>query len=1036
MRHKICNHCGGGPPCLKFIPCDTCPQDLPCAIEFSCDTFKPQVYNAGTNQWAEDTNDENKRLDHDGQDIVLTIPADLVADPPTPKTYLVEFDPVYLEEISAVFGLKEDGTKETCTSLVLEKGGEPELTPDGESVTGRRLSQKVCGYFMIEPCAERPCADLNPDADCPRTEACPWPFKATGTSSSSGINYEITRDQDSTNYTCHKVKTICSSPVEEPHCADETDSCARNINTFGLGTDLGSNADGVPYYWPEKISITISSLTYTSETETDDCNIPQMDCSKAMFYDDARGGGGTLCSSERPSFGDDQNYIATHLPGGSDVIYPAAMPDGFQGRGVRCKVDMELGQCNQTSNDTGKLGTSEGFSMCSPFALFETKQTVTTTSSELSNNPPIKTWRENCWFKGDGESQIINITKMKSREQTLVLTVPEWQRTNPRFAEYFPNVDVVGEPTSGDTGGGGPGGNTGGTVAIPYASNRTEGMRVPLGWIIEDQEYEFYYVCSRRNRLKSYLLWLCDNSEPCFCLNNYCSDPSSPHSFCNDGSCPAGAAYPVQCAECIFLANRYCLDGTGDSGDGPCPDTDNEGAACVELAGKSGITHDNDPLGDFPSYDGYAKDLYVRIKLSCNPEETHYENVVGGITSQGSIKAELTLYSRRSIDLDINESVSEDSNNGWIPLAGDIPCEDKQGNFIPSCAPNLQDYRYSSNVVTNASPYIVRPSDWWRYGCDFIHVNPAFQGLRTPGTLTDLDPMQALRGKFCGGNTTSERDPFGIVEPCWNNCSPDNDCGNQGEQSGEFDENNQCFDNNIRDRFVNPGDRLAGLLGVMDIATTTEYSILNEAGAQPLHAHGFNQYRIGMYNVLGNGDWGGFTNGADFPASQELIEAVGPGTNGINNGRITLNRAGLRATTMQEGRPCDGWQTLVDRLNYPRTPEGQDIFRYGLESESYPLGKGTDRLDDSGNPLPHCTYSDLHIYVSGGPATKIQQDNAQSSNGQHDTFERTRRLSYIFTKECSGNWYSVDAGSVYHNANGCAKRPALEGGDIGITFFQ
>ena len=164
MRHKVCHHCNRGPECLKFIPCDTCPQDLPCAVEFSCDTFRPQVYNSGTGKWSEDTADTKRRLDNDGQEIVLTTSADLSADPPTPKTYLVEFDPVYLQEVSAVFG-----ENETCTSLVLEKNGVPELSPDGESSTGRTLKQKICGYFKIEPCSERPCSDLNPDVDCPST---------------------------------------------------------------------------------------------------------------------------------------------------------------------------------------------------------------------------------------------------------------------------------------------------------------------------------------------------------------------------------------------------------------------------------------------------------------------------------------------------------------------------------------------------------------------------------------------------------------------------------------------------------------------------------------------------------------------------------------------------------------------------------------------------------------------------------------------------------------------------------------------------
>jgi hypothetical protein len=933
-----------------------------------------------------------------------------------------------LQEVSAVFGANE-----TCTSLVLEKNGVPELSPDGESVTGRKLSQKVCGYFIIEPCSERPCSDLDPDVECPRTSPCPWPFKATGITSSSGINYEITRDQDSTNYTCHKVKTICSSQVEDAHCADVTDSCARNINTFGVDTDMGNNADGVPYYWPEKISITIGSLTYSTDTETEDCNIPAMDCSKAMFYDDARGGGSVFCQNERVP-GSGQNYIATHLPGGQSNVYPAAMPAGFQGRGVRCKVDMELGKCNQTDqNDTNKLGTSNGFSMCSPFAIFETKQFVTTTSTELNSNPPVKMRSENCWFRGDGQSNIVNTTKIVTEPITLTLTIPEWQRTNPRFAEYFPNANLVSQPSNEGGGGGGIGGNTGGGSGtnLPYALNRTEGMRVPLAWVVKDQEYDFYYVCNRKNRLTSYLNWLCANSEACFCLNNYCNDPDSPHSFCDDGKCAGGSGsspYAFTCSECIQTANRYCTDDSGTGSSENCTDTSDAGHACVELAGATGITHDNDPLGDFPSYQGYAKDLYVRVKLTCNPEETHYDNVVGGISSEGTIKAELTLYSRKSLDLDIAED-DAGSLGGWIPLVGGTPCEDSQGNFDESSSSNLLDYRYSSNVITNASPYSpVVPSTWWKFGCDFIN-NPGNQGYRsTPGVPDELDPVNEIKGMFC------PEDPIGIDEPCWVNCG-DEDCGNQGGLSDNFDSDIQCDSNNDNRRFVNPGDRLSGLLGVMDIATTTEFSVKNVGGADPLHAYGFNQYRVGMYNVMSSGDWGGFETAPDFPASQELIEHSGPGEIRVEGG-VGYDKAGLRATTMQEGRPCDGWEKMVNQLNYPRMPEGQDIFRYGAEAASYTEGKGSDRTADDGSLLPHCTYSDLQVYVHGGSVGKIQPDNPQSPDGNHDLFYRTRRLSYIFTKECSGNWYSVDAGSVYHNANGCAKKPVLEGGDIGISFFN
>ena len=59
------------------------------------------------------------------------------------------------------------------------------------------------------------------------------------------------------------------------------------MDSFGinLNQDLGANDDGVKYVWPKHLQFNLSSLVYSAETETENCNIPEMDCSKAYYYE-------------------------------------------------------------------------------------------------------------------------------------------------------------------------------------------------------------------------------------------------------------------------------------------------------------------------------------------------------------------------------------------------------------------------------------------------------------------------------------------------------------------------------------------------------------------------------------------------------------------------------------------------------------------------------------------------------------------------------------------------------------------------------
>ena len=166
---------------------------------------------------------------------------------------------------------------------------------------------------------------------------------------------------------------------------------------------------------------------------------------------------------------------------------------------------------------------------------------------------------------------------------------------------------------------------------------------------------------------------------------------------------------------------------------------------------------------------------------------------------------------------------------------------------------------------------------------------------------------------------------------------------------------------------------------------------------------------------------------------------------------------------MQFAKPCTGWAKLVNELNYPVVPSGQYTYKEGYgkcdpegencDYESYtqsgqttlggsynpgvalPVGYATDRVDNDGVALPHCTYTDMIVAISGGAYEDIQPDPRQKEELGPPPTEQFK-LSYIFTKECDAKWYSIDSGHMKHQANGCAKKPTLTGGQVSFDFYD
>jgi len=1143
---------------------------------------------------------------------------------------------------------------------------------DESDETVEFIDQEICGYFVEPACGDNTVEEYedlyleNPGHEVPKFTRAPWPFLGIGPSGSNPLtpykfHIKKTRtvpsaDPTTQAFTCERTETDCGESELVPDCVNEISSCVQPMDSFGinLDQDLGTNPEtGKKFVWPKHLQFNLSSLVYSAETETTDCNIPEMDCSKAYYYENNYSSGGYACLGEViPGFqSGKQHYVNGDTPYGSDYQMPDGFPtqvDGtpFRSRGVRCKVDLEESQCNDNNRwgNNGKLGNAShpptqqygGFSMCSPFALWEERQ-----RDDLTGDEDLKrVYREACWFQGKGKARIVNSTRIETEPVSVQLTAADYQRTNPRFVEYFVDVEGLIPPVCNENlECGGIGTNPVDPIpCLPYAQNdkvdsdgvrgRPQAMRLEGGWVCKNQKYDVYYVCGRAKRLTDYFLWLCCQTQACYCCREGC-EPGDCPADCSDSckscqNCREAALFA--CGAIGSIGGEYDQGGDGNGGDigvSGCPGSNttnncgsmdsgcgNSGYKCVNISSAVNLEHGNTspcPGSEtsVPQYQGFKKDLYIRVLLRCDPEETHYDPLTGE-SSRGIIRSELTLWSQKHPRYDedgLDGGIPTDSagiTKGWEPVTGGptaVPCTTEVGgnsfcdqwngydpdffgderecgscfnfpyatelealypdvpfphpdswcgcpedtdkgdaypcngceqddtscdDFNPGCLPNIFNHEWSDGLMeikaVNAPSSTgtggsvpaggpINRSNYWRWGCDYVPVGYS----STPGRFSNWtgglgsspmpDATKHAATMFC------RKDCNHIDEYCLDpGCDCPEDCFCDPDQEGNIncgddpDPDLQCPEDlltyNQRVNRVNPGDRLSKILGVMDIRTTSEWQIRTlpsgsatdgSSARSNKHRYGFNKYLFPRFNLFGCNyqnlgdttlcDGSGSSQDCNdvtpfraaapmFPSYRELIEsfpnATKMGIAGNQNGPQHFT-SGMRNTTMQFAKPCTGWAKLVNELNYPVVPSGQYTYKEGYgkcdpegencDYESYtqsgqttlggsynpgvalPVGYATDRVDNDGVALPHCTYTDMIVAISGGAYEDIQPDPRQKEELGPPPTEQFK-LSYIFTKECDAKWYSIDSGHMKHQANGCAKKPTLTGGQVSFDFYD
>tara|TARA_R110002020_G_scaffold215462_3_gene422675 strand:+ start:4795 stop:8961 length:4167 start_codon:yes stop_codon:yes gene_type:complete len=679
-------------------------------------------------------------------------------------------------ERSGQFGCDKQG--EPCEVAGEEDGNCvcecEEVDKTDEQVTF--IDQEICGYFVEPACGDntvetREICPEDPSHQVINFTRGPWPFKGVGLQISSpvGYKYEIKKtrtvpsaDPTTQAFACERTETDCGESELVPDCVNEISSCVQPMDSFGINVDQDLGIDpetGKKFVWPKHLQFNLSSLVYSSETETTDCNIPEMDCAQAYYYENNWSAGGVACNGQvipGAAGGRKQHYVNGDTPYGSDYQFPDGFPtqtssdpdiDGtpFRSRGVRCKVDLEDQSCNDNNRwgNNGKLGNPNfppgmqfgGFSMCSPFALWEEKQ-----RDDLTGDGNLKrVYTEACWFQGKGKSRIINATRIETEPVSVQLTAPDYQRTNARFVEYFVDASGLIPPpcynqTDDDICDSGPPvpGQQGlePIPCLPYALNekvdsdgvrgRPQAMRLEGGWVCKNQKYDVYYICSRARRMTDYFLWLCCQTTACQCCQSACAG-----NFCNDASSSCVADNCDACKDCREGALDRCgALGTGsgyDQGDGGpggviglqgcsgettannCgtidPDDDgpscgNAGYKCVNISAAVNLEHGvnvspcpDSEGGPIPANQGFKKDLYIRVLLRCDPELTHYDPLTGE-ASRGVIRSELTLWSNKhpKFDADGNDdglpTDTAGRTKGWEPVLGGMtttPCAREDG---------------------------------------------------------------------------------------------------------------------------------------------------------------------------------------------------------------------------------------------------------------------------------------------------------------------------------------------------------------------
>ena len=264
-----------------------------------------------------------------------------------------------------------------------------EFDPEDPDAELEFIDQEICGYFVEPACGDNTVEtyeDLyleNPTHQVPEFTRAPWPFAGVGPQSSPTVGYKFhikksrtvpSADPTTQDFACERTETDCGESELVPDCVNEISSCVQPMDNFGINVDqdLGTDPEtGKKFVWPKHLQFNLSSLVYSAETETEHCNIPEMDCSKAYYYENNWSSGGYACSNEVVQGtvgGRKQHYVNGDTPYGSEYIHPDGFPtqtssdpdiDGtpFRSRGVRCKVDLEAENCNDNNRwgNNGKL---------------------------------------------------------------------------------------------------------------------------------------------------------------------------------------------------------------------------------------------------------------------------------------------------------------------------------------------------------------------------------------------------------------------------------------------------------------------------------------------------------------------------------------------------------------------------------------------------------------------------------------------------------------------------------------------------------
>ena len=233
------------------------------------------------------------------------------------------------------------------------------LDPKCRRLNGGLDGEEVCGYFE--------------DAGQQTQESpCPWPF----------YGLDGTKDPG-TPYTC----TNCDDRV------DECDDCDWYCNN--------------EKFWPDRIVVSVSSLSYESSTETGNCNEIQSDCMAA-------GGISYFCDKGGQDAGGRRDV--------TDLNWDHQGRSTYDGK-VPCKADLE-------SCPTGDP--------CSPFGRCDGRLNGSGDCVQDVNRPWVK-------LAQSKDHYIRNIEQVRSLPKVYVLTKENLDDQDPSEAVYYPNPGYPSE---------------------------------------------------------------------------------------------------------------------------------------------------------------------------------------------------------------------------------------------------------------------------------------------------------------------------------------------------------------------------------------------------------------------------------------------------------------------------------------------------------------------------------------------------------------------------------------------------------------